>query len=76
MVKWSGVNLWAHPFGKENPLPTATGTVHISTQFTKKEKRSKKERNNYGGGPPNPFVQPYGCSPEPTSLLAKGQEIW
>ena len=48
----------------EDPWPSVSGTIHISTRFTKKEKRSKKERNNCGDGPPNLFVQPYGCTPD------------
>src|SRR3989338_8764347 len=63
MIKWCGVSSWDRPFDNGFPLPTAAESVHISTRFTKKEKRSKKERNYCGYVPPNLFVQPYGCSP-------------
>ena len=64
MVKWEGVGLWNDLLAMpEVPWPAVLGTIHNSTRFTKKEKRSKKERNNCGYVPPNLFVQPHGCSP-------------
>ena len=81
MVKWEGMGLWDDLLAAPDAQwPAVSRTIHISTRFTKKEKRSKKERNNCGDGPPNLFVQPYGCSPLSTknripSLFHKTDKI-